>query len=238
MADDIKNENGDPSQESFTQDQLEKIVQSRLAREQKKHEAELAMRVAEAQAQGQAQPPANGSPPESAPMQPQQPVAPNVAPQGQPSQPPQMEGQSTGGTPLTTENFGQAMQAKDAQLYAHHQLQEMMSEDPEFSKLAQAQNENPLPVAPEAAVAIINRLGRKAAKSLLTTVFKDPMENAILENHVLKGNFEQWLAKRMQSAPSASPAPNSEPDLSGDAMSETERPTFNNSIDSYMSGKA
>lgn len=233
MADENKEAMEEP--ETFTKEDVEKMMRARL----QKQEEEMARIKAEHEAlQAQMQPQ----------IQPQ--MQPQMQPQGQPQMGVQSEAppeamaddQTTptqGEAPLTAssareilDQHQQNMQAQQARNYAVQKLQELRSADPEFHKLATEGLSVPEPVA----ISIMNRLNPDVGKTLLKSLLSNTYENATMENHYLKGQFEDWLSKKMNNEKGEQPQQSApEPDLSGDSIKDDSSPAYESALDDYVS---
>ena len=186
--------------ETYSKEDISKIVQERLARqaEKLKAEQEAAVEQARQEALNSVQSPV-GAPP---------------------VQPPPQSGDAQ---PLTYDTMSQLLQqtrqqeAAQRALQFHEQnIQKMKADDPKFAELEQSSK---LGVPGPVAIHISNSFSPERAKSLFKQLLSDENANLKMNNAYLSNNYDNWLNQIMKSPPPEK-APETVPDLAAHSTSE------------------
>lgn len=120
-----------------------------------------------------------------------------------------------------TESIRQAVKDQQHESTVHgarQKIQQMISEDKDFKKLALNEDGKSHPVPEEVAVHLATQFDPKVAKNILRELLTDKNFHMNMENHLLKGQdeYNKWLNQLMNKNQSEKFENNTVPDLSGE----------------------
>jgi len=239
----------DENQKMYTQAEMQKAIQSRIAklaqeRDEYKQAAEQAAQQQAAQ-QSIGQQPMQQQGMSQQPMQ--QPMGggdPSQAmsgyAQGQPMQ--QDQGQPFGGADIKSilddnnKKLMDQMAIQNTIRHADSEIAKMRRDDPEFHKLASEGHNIP----EELAVKIATSLNHVHAKSLLKKILSDRNAYNDMRVSVQDNGYDNWIQKQMaSSAPSEQDeGMKSAPDLGSESIKGDDSSGYESNLDNYLAGKS